>query len=106
VSGRTVRRNSKLLGKLFQNSRVFVQGFPKKSLAVCAISRGYKGSKPKEPTSKSFRHAGLLLDALPALTGPLSAKSHREGSSAFGRRPRAFSSRMAEGGFIGSIDSG
>src|ERR1700722_8309696 len=30
---------------------------------------------------------------------PLSAKSRREGSSAFGRRPRAFSSRVAEGGF-------
>src|SRR5271163_3923395 len=53
-------------GQAFPKTRVFwSKDFQRNLWRFCAISRGYKGSKPKEPTSKLFRRAGLLLDAFP-----------------------------------------
>ncbi|MFZ2106495.1 MAG: hypothetical protein WAV18_14155, partial [Roseiarcus sp.] len=52
--GGGIKAPSKPFSKLLQNSRVLLQAFPNKSLAVCGISMGYKFSKRPLMLSKFF----------------------------------------------------
>jgi hypothetical protein len=80
----------------FSKTRVFwSKDFQRNLWRFCAISIGYKGSKPKELTSKSFRRAGLLLDALSAPPGRFLQVAPRGVERV---RPRTESVFVASGG--------
>jgi hypothetical protein len=54
AGGGGIRAPSKPFSKLLQNSRVLLQAFPNKALAVLWDFKGYKGSKRPLMLSKFF----------------------------------------------------
>ncbi len=77
------------LSKLFQIQAVFRQGFPKKALAFCGISRGYKSSKRQLRTFQIFRRRRSPFGRISGAAGPHSASERRMGFEG-GRPSRRF----------------
>ena len=97
---------SKLLASLSKTRVFWSKDFQRNLLRFCAISRGYKGSKPKEPTSKSFRRAGLLLDALPAPPGRFPPSRTARGRARSAEDRERFRREWRRAASSGSIDTG
>jgi hypothetical protein len=102
---RTVRRNEgrppSFLAS-FSKTRMFLsKDFQRNLWRFCAISKGYKGYKPKEPTSKSFRRAGLLSDSLSAPSGRFPPSRAARGQARSAEDRERFPREWRRAGFIG-----
>jgi len=83
ANGGGIKAPSKPFSKLLQKSRVLLQAFPKKSLAVLWDFKGLQGFQPSFDAFQIFPHQlplfGRILDA----AGPHSTASSTSGGPAY-----------------------
>src|SRR5271155_4912484 len=86
----------------FSKTRMFLsKDFQRNLWRFCAISRGYKGSKPKEPTSKFFAGGGLLSDAPSGPFGRFPPARAARGRARSAEDRERFRREWRRAGFIG-----